>query len=231
MKPQTTNNDPIHPLLWLWIPAATFIIFIVLELFLPKAYYGLYINEGGVVETAHGLIMMIGAVLAYLNLRQLKLKEHPWLGAWFGAALLGCIYIAGEEISWGQHIIGWSTPEYWQMINDQQETNLHNTSSWLDQKPRLMLEIGIIVGGLLLPLTLRFAPGRVPDWLKIITPPNKMALCALIFLIIKIFDKVGDHTDFQFFKRPSELTEFYLHYFIMLYLWASLYRFRKPKPQ
>src|SRR3546814_4167282 len=54
--------------------------------------------------------------------------------------------MAGEEASWGQHYAGWLTPDNWQALNDQGETNLHNTSSWLDQKPRTLLEIGVIVG-------------------------------------------------------------------------------------
>ena len=33
---------------------------------------------------------------------------------------------AGEEISWGQRIIGWDTPDGWRDVNLQGETNLHN---------------------------------------------------------------------------------------------------------
>lgn len=39
---------------------------------------------------------------------------------------LGCFFIMGEEISWGQRIIGWDTPESWAEMNYQQETTLHN---------------------------------------------------------------------------------------------------------
>ena len=31
-----------------------------------------------------------------------------------------------EEISWGQRIIGWDTPDLWKQINAQHETNFHN---------------------------------------------------------------------------------------------------------
>lgn len=33
---------------------------------------------------------------------------------------------AGEEMSWGQRIVGWQTPESWSRMNAQAETNLHN---------------------------------------------------------------------------------------------------------
>lgn len=39
--------------------------------------------------------------------------------------LFGC----GEEISWGQRIIGWETPDLMQEYNLQEETNIHNL--WL----------------------------------------------------------------------------------------------------
>jgi hypothetical protein len=46
-------------------------------------------------------------------------------------AALMFFFVAGEEISWGQRIFGWVTPEIWQKINVQQETNLHNVNKHL----------------------------------------------------------------------------------------------------
>ena len=68
----------------------------------------------------------------------------------------------GGGDSWGQHFLGWESSEFWQDINDQSETNLHNTSSWLDQKPRLILEIGVMVGGIVIPLLIKFKKGLLP---------------------------------------------------------------------
>ena len=218
------NNDPLPSFWWLWFPAGTFVLFVLIEIFLPPQHYGLFVNENGLLELSHVLMMSIGAILAFLNLRQINIKARKFLAFWFGAALLGCIYIAGEEISWGQQIFKWATPEGWMDINDQQETNLHNTTSWLDQKPRLILEIGVITGGILLPLALRFMPQKIPAWLTTITPPDKMAVCAVVFLIAKISDKVGDFSNIYLFKRASEVTEFYMMFFIALYLYAMLRR-------
>ena len=39
---------------------------------------------------------------------------------------IGCFFIMGEEVSWGQRIIGFETPEAWADKNYQQETTLHN---------------------------------------------------------------------------------------------------------
>src|SRR3546814_4054045 len=79
--------------------------------------------------------------------------------------------MAGEEASWGQHYAGWLTPENWQALNDQGETNLHNTSSWLDQKPRTLLEIGVIVGGILIPLLALRRPALREGRFALFLPP------------------------------------------------------------
>ena len=48
-------------------------------------------------------------------------------------ALLGIIFLIafGEEVSWGQRIFNWDTPEGFKDLNAQKETNLHNL--WLFQ--------------------------------------------------------------------------------------------------
>lgn len=61
------------------------------------------------------------AMLAWLAVR-----ERSW-GRWalLGAGLAAFV-IAGEELSWGQWIFHWSTPEPIAAVNLQEETNLHN---------------------------------------------------------------------------------------------------------
>lgn len=36
------------------------------------------------------------------------------------------LFAAGEELSWGQHLLGWGTPEALVDANLQEETNVHN---------------------------------------------------------------------------------------------------------
>lgn len=49
--------------------------------------------------------------------------------------LLGllCLVCFGEEISWGQRIFGWQTPDTIKELNVQQETNIHNLW-WFDHR-------------------------------------------------------------------------------------------------
>jgi hypothetical protein len=125
--------------------------------------------------------------------------------------------VAGEETSWGQHIFNWSTPDYWATINDQRETNIHNMSSWFDQKPRLMLELGVVIGGLIIPLLLRFKPHLLPKKFSIIYPTIGFIITALIFTVLKIADQMEDY-GLRFMTRISEVEEIFIFYFVSLYM-------------
>ena len=48
---------------------------------------------------------------------------------YLGLAIL-FLFGAGEEISWGQRILGFQTPETLSEVNRQEEFNLHNLSAW-----------------------------------------------------------------------------------------------------
>ena len=135
-----------------------------------------------------------------------------------GIAFICGVYVSGEELSWGQHIFEWGTPEYWENLNDQGETNFHNTSSWLDQKPRLLLEIGVLIGGIIIP-TLQYFKVKMPEKFNLIYPDPKVFVTSIIALFINIADKIDEAMkDVSIMERPSEVEEVYLFYFVLLYL-------------
>ncbi len=75
------------------------------------------VSEFGVVA---GLLLSCG-LLVYLAIR-----EDSW-GRWpLALAAVACFAIAGEELSWGQWIFHWDTPQALAEVNLQNETNLHN---------------------------------------------------------------------------------------------------------
>ncbi len=64
----------------------------------------------------------------------------------FGAGVV-FLFAAGEEISWGQRILGFKTPESLEQINDQNEFNLHNIQKGvIDQSVRYGLVLFSIIG-------------------------------------------------------------------------------------
>jgi hypothetical protein len=68
---------------------------------------------------------------------------------------LFCLFVAGEEFSWGQRLLGYQPPAFFLQHNLQQEANLHNMVS-----DREILSYAVAGYGLLLPLALRFPLGR-----------------------------------------------------------------------
>jgi len=216
--------------LWLWIPVFIFIVQIGIELWVPLRKYEPLHTENGPIELLQAYILLIAAIIAGRWLIKERKNYDLFLKVWIGIAFVGCVYVIGEEVSWGQHIFFWATPEEWAAINDQAETNIHNASSWFDQKPRILLEVGTIIGGLILPiLAARKSLAWFPQWLRPIIPSLKMVVVASLFLVIKIMDTVGDVTDWVFIKRSSEVTEFYLYYFVLLYLYWLTNALRNPQ--
>jgi hypothetical protein len=222
------------PPLWLWLilPLATAVVLAVLGTMAPE-FYGKYIEpEIGVLETVHVLEGVAGTVLAASLLSRPEVRRARWLTAWVVLALIGCIYVAGEEASWGQHLFAWTTPSEWQAINDQNETNLHNASSWLDQKPRLLLELGVIVGGIIFPLAQR--GGRWPQHGRIayIVPPLTCLPAAAMAESVRL-NEAGAwllDTPRGLYYRGSEVQELFFYFFVILYLMALAKRVRTIAP-
>ncbi len=91
-----------------------------------KPTYKWFTGEDGFAETLQ--------VIFYFSCFFLSLVAAYWY--WRGGEnLIGVLYLGlsfvfifmvGEEVSWGQRIIGWETAESFARINKQDETNLHN---------------------------------------------------------------------------------------------------------
>lgn len=220
-------NNP-SSLLWLWVPVVILLAQIGVELFVPEAYLPEMHSEGGPIETIQFLFIALASVLALVLVFR---ADGIFLKGWFSLFLAGSVYIAGEEISWGQHIFEWYTPEFWSQINDQNETNLHNTSSWLDQKPRLLLFIGIVAGGLLVPLLRRYRPSLLPKKFAVLYPQGYMWVTALGVLIPYLAQEIAE-TVFgaSLSHRVSEVQELYMYFFILLYMYGFV-KFGFPKVQ
>lgn len=80
----------------------------------------------------------------------------------FAALAVACLYVCGEEISWGQRLFNIGTPDFFSRHNLQQEINLHNFvtgpySTKLKRVIEVVLACGFILYGILYPLELRTA--------------------------------------------------------------------------
>ncbi len=205
---------------WLWLPVAVLLTLFVWPRAFPDSYRAWVGGELGVLESVHVLIPLASMALAGRMLLLARVRRQPLLWAWLALAALGSLYIAGEEASWGQHYLGWGTPESWQGVNDQNETNLHNISSWFDQKPRALLELGVILGGIVIPLAALRWPAIRRTRLAIILPPFLCLPSAVIAEAVRMSGRALSALapGTTLFERASEVQEFYFYLFILLYL-------------
>jgi hypothetical protein len=86
-------------------------------------------REDGLLETASAAMLLVAAVLSALIAYRIG-RGHPRFWAHLGLGFLFFL-MCGEEISWGQRIIGLETPEALQGINVQNEINLHNNFGYV----------------------------------------------------------------------------------------------------
>ena len=216
--------------LWtLWLPLVSLGAILATAKLAPAFYRDVVQQEGfGILELAHVALPLAVAALALLALRTAYIRLDPLRVAWCVLLALGAIYWAGEEASWGQHFFGWSTPDGWVGVNDQQETNLHNTSHLLDQLPRAILRIGIIVAGLIGPWLILHRPRWQPQrFLFAAVPLAGVPLAALVlameplFVFKQGFENLFDTTVVG--VRVGEIDELYVAWYLVLYA-LVLYR-------
>jgi len=141
-----------------------FVILLPLVWYAITGNYSVFKGEAGIIEnmTVLFLVTAIGFCIASLS-RTNRLQLSGFLKAWLFMLIMGAAYFALEEISYGQHMFGWGTAEAWKELNDQDETNLHNVHSLFDQVPRALLSLGILIGGVILPLYRRFRDIRLDE--------------------------------------------------------------------
>ena len=205
---------------WLYLPIALFLGVFAVSLLDPDFYQTYILPEGfGFLELGHFLIPMATCVLSLALLRLDVVRGTRLLFIFLLLYGLGNFYIGGEEHSWGQHFFNWGTPEYWTEINRQAETNLHNVSHWFNHRPRLVIEIGILIGGIIIPLVQsRTGPFRQP-FLALLTPPVQLTVVAFAALAVKGIDQLqkAGIVDANVLARPSEPLETFIYLFLLYY--------------
>jgi len=191
----------------------------------------------GLIEHLTVLVLLPGICAAIYSLIYLRrLLPSKWAQLWLLLWTLACIYFAGEECSWGQWYLDFETPEAIAETNQQDEFNLHNMSSWLNQKPRAVVEAFIIIAGLLIPLALhRREPKPQQPKTDLITthlpwilaPAMCWATAAFFF-----FQRVASRIDQPWLQQmgTSEFRELGVAWFLTLYLisyWLRLEMLRE----
>ncbi|MEM8843832.1 MAG: hypothetical protein AAGB35_02205 [Pseudomonadota bacterium] len=225
---QENYPQDLSKCLWLYLPILVALFPYVMRIISVESDQYVF-GELGVIENFTFIILAIAIILGVKILLSLQLFPFSFFRFWIGLLVVGCIYYAGEEISWGQHWFGWATPESWQNVNDQGETNLHNTSALLDQVPRMLLTIAAVVGGIIVPLLYKIRNVQLTSdnffawlWPTYVNIPTCL-LAILVSLHEKIYKLFDTTVPYVLDIRAGETKECLLAIFLFMYI-ASFYK-------
>lgn len=138
-----------------------------------EAFYQLGREDGPIEWTTAGLALLASLLLIG---RALRSPDRP-AAARIAVALLGAVLLvlAGEEISWGQRLIGLETPDLF-AANLQNETNLHNFASNTVEMVSYLGAFGLLV---VLPFSANMAGiGRLGAFAAFVPRPAVAAVSA-----------------------------------------------------
>jgi hypothetical protein len=228
-RPFTTDPHWNEAWWWLGFPILVTLFVIISFRAAPDWYDKWVIPEGyGVLELSQFIILLLGLAIAVRLLFKPFVRKRPFVLAVTIVGAMTCLYTAGEEMSWGQHFFHWNTPEYWALVNRQQETNLHNTYAVFEKWPRAVLETGIAIGGLFVPLAAAFFPVVRANRLSLFLPAAAVVPTAIAVFAFKFADMLYARKMIEeVVGRPSETVELYLYYFILGYLIVYARRIRE----
>ena len=88
--------------------------------------YVWFTGEDGFAEYLQVALYGASFLMSLLAARRLRTGGEKSIAALYLLLALGFFFLVGEELSWGQRIFGWTTPETLRQLNRQQESNLHN---------------------------------------------------------------------------------------------------------
>lgn len=144
------------------------------------------LNESGMVESLGAIACLLASVFFFAQAKWRKRGNHlqAFWAVLFG---VGCFFIAGEEVSWGQHLFNFEVPAHIAAQNFQQEFNIHNSkliqssnNAWSSLFMKVLLAYLLIF-----PLCVVAFPSiyQYFNWLNLPIPSIYIALIALLALL------------------------------------------------
>lgn len=194
--------------------------------------------EDGIIEYLSGLFFFLASLVSFYHFAVVRSSENSTFvrsGRNYLILLLGLFFLfcAGEEVSWGQRVLGIETPEFMEEENAQKEFNFHNLYMFQGTDKNLNLKTGIkywftghklfayfwITYCLLIPLAAAFVT-KVRDFLKRIFFPVMPVWLGALFLVNHLASKVCE--GMNMFSWPTPIVETKETLFAFLFLISAI---------
>lgn len=141
----------------------------------PSDFEVVLIKEDGLFEYAQAGFYLISAIFAFLIFGLFKKTGQIKMTILYFLVSLVLFFTAGEEISWGQRILGLETPQLLQEINVQNEITIHNIPFFHEKQYPVYALLGIY-GSFSWLLHKSFLKKRLGKLLNFFTPPRFLFL-------------------------------------------------------
>jgi hypothetical protein len=205
-----------------------------------QRYVGAFTEEDGVVESLSAVFYFFGFAGCIWCLFRKRGKIRLWLVIW----AFFCLVFLGEETSWFQRIIGYTTPEFLESMNAQDEVNIHNLGffqggKWTDGLSSGRFDVKMLLGSqnlfrigfacyfLLIPLLLywgkpRFFTAILIEKLKYPVPKSSFMIPLWTTLFLSFF--LSLHSTEPVKASLAETRELFYALFILFYLFTHVIR-------
>ena len=147
-RPRLSNHRHWYDTLLTWGPLVISVFFVLgMANSRLRRHMLPHLRENGPLELATFFVCFIAGVLGLLAALESR-KINPWWKTTFFTLFgLGLLFVALEEIAWGQTFFGFGTPEFFESHNQQQEITLHNLGGAHGKSHYLYMVFGL--GGLI----------------------------------------------------------------------------------
>ena len=195
---------------------------------LGKGFYKWYTEEDGCMEDLQVVFYGAALVLSLMILRRLWRAGEKGIAALYVLVSIGLFFLIGEEVSWGQRIFGWGTPEAFQTANKQDETNLHNIYGVGSKFKWIQMLVGAY--GAFLPFLVLRAKSlaKFRDKLAMLAPPYSITLYFFFMFVWRAYRNAVPEPAHKYYfviTNYNEVIEFILavgFFLFMLYQWRKL---------
>lgn len=163
------------------IPVVGFVTLMIIRTW-PFNFFLEFIEEDHFIEYTQFFVLLLGSMwLAYYSWLA-KNKNRKLASIFCLLMALSLFFVAGDEISWGQRILGIETPESIAQHNQQGETTLHN-----------MELVGWMVGWGYL----------IISWLGILSRPMVIVLSKIHTKVLRLYKYTADSKLAGYFIFPA----------------------------
>ena len=207
-------------------PVFVIAFFVLLRIGDERMYYFL-LYEDHPIEVLSAFLYFCATVMAGLTASRLLARGNRWIGGGYVLLTLAMFFIFGEEISWGQRILGIASPEFFLEHSFQQEINVHNLQPVQDLLHRIYIVIGL--GGGLVWIATAITPPDHRLFNRCFTPSWYLMLYFLpVAIFYSYYEFVRPHGDpLGVTGRDQEVAELLLCLGFLLFILENWLRVRE----